>query len=252
MTSIAVTGKGGTGKTVISAMLIKFLSESKKVLAIDADPASSLPLALGVKIKRTIGDIREEIAAPSRIPFYESVPIDMMLDQKIGEILVKTPTFSLLAMGRSEGPGCYCLINDILRHAIDKFSSKFEAIVIDCEAGLEHLSRRTMRNIDVMLIVSDPTVRGIKTAETIKNISNSLEIGFSHIYLVLNKVTDELEFFNEMIEKTGIELIGVVPEDENIHRHDLIGRPITDLPDDSPSVIAVRKIFNRLLDAKIL
>ncbi|MHC1569673.1 MAG: ATP-binding protein, partial [Candidatus Syntropharchaeales archaeon] len=178
---IAITGKGGTGKTVVSTLFVRFLSEQDVPLAIDADPASSLPAALGIEVNRTIGDLREEIAQPSAIPFDQSMPTDMMLERKIGELLVNTPDFSILTMGRSEGPGCYCLINDILRHAIDRFSKRFATVVIDCEAGLEHLSRRTMRDVDTLIVVSDPTMRGIKTAGVIREISDKLEISFGKI-----------------------------------------------------------------------
>ncbi len=244
---IAITGKGGTGKTVISTLFVRFLSEGDAPLAIDADPASSLPAALGIDANRTIGDLREEIAQPSAIPFDQSTPTDMMLERKIGELLVHTPDFSILTMGRSEGPGCYCLINDILRHAIDRFSKRFPTVVIDCEAGLEHLSRRTMRDVDTLVVVSDPTMRGIKTAGVIREISDKLDISFGKIYLILNKADDEERaFFEDKIKEVGVELIGVVPQDANVKEFDKIGKPLIDLPDDSPAVVAVKDILKRL------
>ncbi|MHC1573221.1 MAG: ATP-binding protein [Candidatus Syntropharchaeales archaeon] len=244
---IAITGKGGTGKTVVSTLFVRFLSEQDVPLAIDADPASSLPAALGIEVNRTIGDLREEIAQPSAIPFDQSMPTDMMLERKIGELLVNTPDFSILTMGRSEGPGCYCLINDILRHAIDRFSKRFATVVIDCEAGLEHLSRRTMRDVDTLIVVSDPTMRGIKTAGVIREISDKLEISFGKIYLILNKADDEERaFFEDKIKEVGVELIGVVPQDANVKAFDKIGKPLIYLPDDSPAVVAVRDIVERL------
>jgi CO dehydrogenase maturation factor len=244
---IAITGKGGTGKTVISTLFVRFLSEGNAPLAIDADPASSLPAALGIDVTRTIGDLREEIAKPSAIPFDKSMPTDMLLERKIGELLVNTPDFSILTMGRSEGPGCYCLINDILRHAIDRFSKRFKTVVIDCEAGLEHLSRRTMRDVDTLIVVSDPTMRGIKTAGVIQEISDKLEISFGKIYLILNKADDEERaFFEDKIKEVGVELIGVVPQDANVKTFDKVGKPLIDLPDNSPAVIAVKDILKRL------
>jgi CO dehydrogenase maturation factor len=250
-TIIAVAGKGGTGKTVIASLLLKFLAENGKgrVLAIDADPATSLPSALGVNITKTIGDIREEIAAPSRVFFSESMPTDMLIEYKIEEIMVTTPRFSVLAMGRSEGPGCYCLINDMLRHFIDKLSSRFSTIVIDCEAGLEHLSRRTTRDVDTMLVVSDPTKRSIDTAVSIKNLADKLEINVRQICLVLNKVTEDeavMAALAEMVTKSGLSLIGSVPEDEHIKEYDLVGKPIIELPEDSKAVIAVKEIFDKV------
>lgn len=251
---IAVAGKGGTGKTVIASLILKFLAENGegRVLAIDADPATSLPSTLGVKVKKTIGDIREEIASPSQVFFSEQMPTDMLIEYKIEEIMVNTPRFSVLAMGRSEGPGCYCLINDMLRHFIDKLSARFSTILIDCEAGLEHLSRRTTRDVDTMLVVSDPTKRGIDTALAMKNLAEKLQINFRHIYLVLNKVTEDEAVKNAlpaMVKDSGLTLIGTVPEDANIRAYDLVGMPIIELPEDSKAVVAVKEIFEKVCGA---
>jgi CO dehydrogenase maturation factor len=248
---IAVAGKGGTGKTIIASLLLKLLTENGRgrVLAIDADPATSLPSALGVKIRKTIGDVREEIASPSQVFFSETMPTDMLIEYTLDEILVHTPRFSVLAMGRSEGPGCYCLINDMLRHFIDKLSSRFSTVLIDCEAGLEHLSRRTTRDVDTLLVVSDPTKRGIETANAIKNLAEKLQINVHQIYLVVNRVTEDEDVKNtlpRMIVDSGLTLIGTVPEDEQIRAYDLVGKPIIDLPDDSEAVVAVKEIFKRI------
>jgi len=250
---IAVAGKGGTGKTVIASLILKFLAEygAERALAIDADPATCLPSTLGVKVDKTIGDVREEIASPSQVFFSEDMPTDMLIEYKIDEIIVNTPQFSVLAMGRSEGIGCYCLINDMLRHFIDKLSARFTTIVIDCEAGLEHLSRRTTRDVDTMLVVSDPTKRGIDTALAIKNLAEELHIHFRHIYLVLNKVTEDEAVkaaLLDMVKDSGLTLIGTVPEDENIRAYDLIGTPIIELPDDSNAVVAAKAIFEKIID----
>jgi CO dehydrogenase maturation factor len=250
---IAVAGKGGTGKTVIASLILKFLAEYdfERALAIDADPATCLPSTLGVTVNKTIGDVREEIASPSQVFFSEDMPTDMLIEYKIDEIIVNTPRFSVLAMGRSEGIGCYCLINDMLRHFIDKLSARFTTIVIDCEAGLEHLSRRTTRDVDTMLVVSDPTKRGIDTALAIKNLAEKLHIHFQHIYLVLNKVTEDEAVRTAllaMVKDSGLTLIGTVPEDENIRAYDLIGTPITALPEDSKAVVAVKAIFDKIKD----
>ena len=250
---IAVAGKGGTGKTVIASLILKFLAEygAERALAIDADPATCLPSTLGVKVNKTIGDVREEIASPSQVFFSEDMPTDMLIEYKIDDIIVNTPRFSLLAMGRSEGIGCYCLINDMLRHFIDTLSARFTTIVIDCEAGLEHLSRRTTRDVDTMLVVSDPTKRGIDTALAIKNLAEKLHIHFQHIYLVLNKVTEDevvKTALLDMVKDSGLTLIGTVPEDENIRAYDLIGTPIIALPDDSKAVVAAKAIFEEIME----
>lgn len=250
-TIIAVAGKGGTGKTVIASLLLKFLTENGKgrVLAIDADPATCLPSTLGVTVQKTIGDVREEIASPSQVFFSEDMPTDMLIEYKIEDIMVNTPLFSILAMGHSEGPGCYCLINDMLRHFIDKLASRFSTILIDCEAGLEHLSRRTTRDVDTLLVVSDPTKRGIDTASAIKNLAEKLQINVRQIYLVVNKVTEDEDVrraLPELVKNSGLKLIGTVPEDENIRAYDLVGKPIVDLPMDSKAVVAVKEIFEKV------
>ncbi len=251
-TIIAVAGKGGTGKTVIASLLLKFLTENEqqgRVLAIDADPATCLPSTVGVTVEKTIGDVREEIASPSQVFFSEDMPTDMLLEYKIEEILVNAPRFSVLAMGHSEGPGCYCLINDMLRHFIDKLSSRYSTILIDCEAGLEHLSRRTTRDVDTLLVVSDPTKRGIDTAASIKQLAEKLRINIRRIYLVVNKVTEDEDVqrvLPELIKESGLELVGTVPEDENIRAYDLVGKPILELPEDSKAVVAVKGIFERV------
>jgi len=245
---IAISGKGGTGKTVMSTIIIKHLKEEDaKILAIDADPATSLPPALGVTTKKTIGDIREMLVkGPGRAPAPD-LPMDMMLENQIKETLAEIPKVSLLAIGRPEGPGCYCLVNDILRHAIEKFSSYYDVTIIDCEAGLEHLSRRTTRSVDTMLIVTDATHRGINTAKLIKELANSLEIKFDKICVILNRASEkQAEMFRESASKYGIELAGIVPDDKNITDYDLEGRPLIDLPDDSPAVIAVKEILKKL------
>lgn len=250
---IAVAGKGGTGKTVIASLILKFLTENGagQVLAIDADPASNLPSTLGVRVNKTLGDVREEIATPGGVFFSEDMPTDMLLEYKIEEIMRNTPRFSVLVMGRSEGPGCYCLINDMLRHFIDKLSARFATILIDCEAGLEHLSRRTTRDVDTMLVVSDPTKRGIDTASAIKEIAEKLHINFGRIYLVLNKVTDdeaEKTVLSGLVKDSGLTLLGSVPEDENVRAYDLVGKPIIALPEDSKAVVAVKRIFDRICE----
>jgi len=247
-TVIALSGKGGTGKTVMSSIIIKHLIKKKlKILAIDADPATTLPPALGVTLDKTIGDIRENLVrGPGRGPATD-VPVSMMLEYQIRDILAEIPCVSVLAIGRPEGPGCYCLVNDILRHAIEKFAHHYDITVIDCEAGLEHLSRRTTRNVDNMIIVTDATYRGLNTAKLIKEIAQSLEITFDNIYVILNRASEEQsETFAKSAKKHNIIIAGIVPDDKNITEFDQIGKPLIQLPDDSPAVLAVGKIIEKL------
>jgi len=243
--TIAVSGKGGTGKTVISALMVKLLSENNDVrlLAIDADPATSLPYALGVEFSRTVGDIREKTFVDSKNPnaAVGNVPLDMLLENEMRGVMVSMPEFSLLVMGRPEGPGCYCLINNMLRYILDKVSRKFDITIIDCEAGLEHLSRRTIRNVDLLFMVTDPTWRGMNTAKSIKALSSSLDIVVGKTCLVVNKVTDEdRALYGEMKD-----VCGIVPLDPNVTKYDRDGKPITSLPDDSPVVLAVADILKK-------
>ena len=190
---IAVSGKGGTGKTMFSASLIRILaSTGADVLAIDADPDSNLPEALGVSVDRTVGDVREQLkrdTAEGRIP--PSANKWDMLDYRVMESIVETEDFDVLVMGRPEGSGCYCAVNTMLRKIIENIASNYDYIVIDTEAGLEHLRRRTTQNVDVMIVVTDPSKRGVLTARRILELSEQLEIRFREIFLVLNRVRDE-------------------------------------------------------------
>ena len=246
---IAVSGKGGTGKTLVSSLLIKSLSNSKKdILAIDADPDSNLPEALGVDVHKTVGDVREELKEDTA---KGNIPKGMnkwdILDYKIMESIIETPNFDLLVMGRPEGSGCYCAVNNMLRRIIDNLSSYYDMIIIDTEAGLEHLSRRTTQNVDVMLVVTDKSKRGMLTAQRIGQLADELEIKFQELYLVLNRVNTENE--EEILKKakeTGLEMAGVIYEDDKVTQYDIEGRPLVELPDESNTVKAVSGILSRI------
>lgn len=246
---IAVSGKGGTGKTLISSLLIKYLTGSNKdILAIDADPDSNLPEALGIEVKRTVGDVREELkkdTAAGNIP-QESNKWDI-LDYKIMGSVIETPEFDLLVMGRPEGSGCYCAVNNMLRKIIETLSSNYDIIVIDTEAGLEHLSRRTTQNVDIMLVVTDTSKRGILTAQRIGELSKELDISFDESYLIVNRVKPGKE--DEILKKvseTGLNVIGTIYEDEIVSKYDLEGKPLINLPDDSSAGTAISKIIKDL------
>ncbi|MBI5458869.1 AAA family ATPase [Methanobacterium sp.] len=246
---IAVSGKGGTGKTLVSSLLIKALSDTKlDILAIDADPDSNLPEALGVDVHKTVGDVREELkedTAKGRIP--TGMNKWDILDYRVMESIIETPNFDLLVMGRPEGSGCYCAVNNMLRRIIENLSSNYDVIIIDTEAGLEHLSRRTTQNVDVMLVVTDKSKRGILTAQRIGQLADELEIKFQELYLVLNRVNTENE--EEILKKakeTGLEMAGVIYEDDEVTQYDIEGRPLVELPDESNTVKAVSGILSRI------
>jgi len=242
---IAVSGKGGTGKTLVSSLLIKSLIDKDlDILAIDADPDSNLPEALGIEVDRTVGDIREELkkdTAEGNIP--PEVNKWDILDYKIMESIIETPEFDLLVMGRPEGSGCYCAVNNILRKIIERLSSNYDIIVIDTEAGLEHLSRRTTQNVDLMLVVTDPSKRGILTAQRIEELSEDLEITFKKQYLILNRVkTGNEDELLEEVNKIGLKIVGIIHEDELIESYDREGTPLINLPDDSQAFTSILKI----------
>ncbi|MDR2967617.1 MAG: AAA family ATPase [Methanobacteriaceae archaeon] len=248
---IAVSGKGGTGKTLVSSILVKLLSKTgKDLLVIDADPDSNMPETLGVDVEKTVGDVREDLKKDIN---DGNIPAGMnkwdILDYKIMESIIETRDFDLLMMGRPEGSGCYCAVNNMLRKIIENVSSNYDFIVIDTEAGLEHLSRRTTQSVDTMLVVSDSSRRGLQTASRVGKLAKDLEISFKNLYLILNRVkVDNKEELIEKAKKTGIELVGVIPDDKTIAEFDLKGRPLMELSDDSKPVIAVKKILDKIVD----
>jgi CO dehydrogenase maturation factor len=238
--TIAVAGKGGTGKTTISALVIDYLIKNKKgsVLAIDADPSTNLNLALGVPLYDTVGDVREETATTvSGGAAMAGMNKWDYLDFRIQESLVERPGFDLLAMGRPEGPGCYCAANNILRTSVDRLSDSYDYVVIDNEAGLEHLSRRTTRDVDLLLIVSDPTLRGIVAAGRVAELVDELKTDVGKIYLVVNRVNDDglPQPLLKAIEEHKLTLAGLIPADPAVNALDAVGEPIVKLAADAPS-----------------
>jgi CO dehydrogenase maturation factor len=246
--TIAVAGKGGTGKTTISALIIDHLVKDKRgsVLAIDADPSTNLNLALGVPLYDTVGDVREETAtAVGGGRALGGMSKWDYLDLRINEALVEEPGFDLLAMGRPEGPGCYCAANNILRTSVDRLSDAYDYVVIDNEAGLEHLSRRTTRDVDLLLVVSDPTLRGIVAAGRVAEVIDELKTTVSAIYLVVNRVNgDKLpDPLLHAIEEQRLKLAGLIPADPAVNELDAQGQPIVKLPADAPSRRALEAIL---------
>ncbi|MBB6066727.1 AAA family ATPase [Methanococcus maripaludis] len=247
---IAVTGKGGVGKTLLSSLIIRNLAKSgKNILAIDADPDSNLPEALGVDVTKTVGDAREELKKEVRSG-NTSPEMDMWnsLDYKIMESIIETPEFDLLVMGRPEGSGCYCAVNNMLRKIIETVSSNYDIVVIDTEAGLEHLSRRTTQNVDTLLVVTDSSKRGILTASRIKELAKELDISFKNLYLVLNRIKPENEEnVLETVKDFDLDIIGIIYDDELTASYDMEGKPLFELPDDSETVNSVSKIVEKIL-----
>lgn len=252
--TIAMAGKGGTGKTTLAAMILKYLRQrgGGAVLAIDADPSANLNDAVGVELEATIGDVREETAAKVGAG---AMPAGMAkrdyLEYRINEALVEGQGIDLIAMGRPEGAGCYCAANHVLRECVDRIAGSYRYVVIDNEAGLEHLSRRTTRDVDYLLVVSDPTVRGLVAAGRIAGLVEELRTRVGKVCLVVNRVQGELnpELVDE-IRKQRLDLAGTVPADPGVAAFDGEGRPLIQLPEDSGVYLAIRGILDRLLDGR--
>lgn len=216
-----------------------------KILLIDGDPAMGLPTVLGVEVRKTIGEAREAIINAARTSQKQGgVQIANMLDFLILDALAEMEGFSLLVMGRTETLGCFCPVNDLLRKAIEALSKSFDIVLIDCEAGLEQINRKVVRTVDELIIVTDATLRGVQTAALINKTTHDHNmLPYGEIGLVLNKARGEEAPIIQAAEKIGLKILGSIPEDENIAKYDLIGKPITDLPGSSPGLIATRKVL---------
>jgi len=241
---LAVAGKGGTGKTTLAALFVRYLAKKagRGILAVDADPNSNLHEALGLEVNQTIADLLEDIKSPRPLP--AGMTKTQYIQYKLQSVLVETDKVDLLSMGTPEGPGCYCYPNDLLRGHMADLARAYNYLVLDNEAGLEHLSRRVAQDIDYMVVTSDATARGIRSAGRVGELVQNLKTKVAALGLVVTKVRGEgeMETLAPEIERTGLEVIGTVPHDEEIARYDLEGRPLVDLPDDDPAVRAVAGI----------
>lgn len=249
--TIAFAGKGGTGKTSIAGLTIKFLLSKRNgpVLAVDADSNACLNEALGVKIHTTIGKLREESLQAVRGGGDRpgGMSMEQLFDYQVQQSIIEAKGFDLMVMGRPEGPGCYCAANNIIRKYTDVLSDKYPYVVIDNEAGMEHLSRRTTHKVDLLIIVSDPTFKGILTAKRINELVDELNLDVDRRVLIINRVIgQEGEELKKMAEGFGINVAGLIPQDEMIFRFDLEGKPVFELPEDAVSVQTVFTILQSL------
>jgi CO dehydrogenase maturation factor len=258
-TTIALAGKGGVGKTTIAALIIKYLVRRQKgaVLAIDADPSSNLNMALGLDLEWTVGDIREDLLAQVKGTLAQGgaamgtlpggVTKRDYLDYQIRSSLSEGDYFDLIAMGRSEGSGCYCAVNHNLREVIDAIGKNYRFVVIDNEAGMEHLSRRTTRDVQHLFVVSDPTLRGLVAAERIASFRKDLDIRIENAYLVINRLAGEMPApMQDRIDEMDIPLGGTIPSNQDLMEAEFSGKPVVDLGDDSPVYRAVADMLDRL------
>jgi len=249
-TSIALCGKGGVGKTALSTLLVHGLrSTGKRILAVDADPAMGMTLALGAGRPKTLGQIREQVIQVARKKdSHETKKVADMVDYYLLESLVEKDGYSLLAMGRTEVLGCYCPVNTLLRQAVEKLSASFDLIVVDAEAGLEQVNRKVLRKVDNLVVVSDPSARGFHTAGTMKELVESQpELRPDRIGLVVNRCPAEwARNWDEIAGEHGLELLGAIPEDERLRSMDQEGESLLGLPPDSDAMCGVRSVLIRL------
>ncbi|MDP3061981.1 MAG: AAA family ATPase [Chloroflexota bacterium] len=243
--TIAVAGKGGTGKTTIAALLAKFLATKGTVLAVDADPSVNLHMALGLPEPETVGSIREELLKAGGS--VSGMSRHDYIELRAREAMVESEGLDLLAMGRPEGPGCYCPANYVLRLFLDRLTEAYDYVVIDNEAGMEHISRQTSRDIHTMLLVSDPTVRGITAAGRAQALLKELGNRVSQTFLVINRVSGELSReIQEAIAAQELKLLALAPADPAVGELDAHGKPVTEIPPDSPLRAAVLDIARKL------
>lgn len=249
--TIAISGKGGTGKTTISALITRNLIEKGKtpILVIDADPNSNLYYVLGIEKGETIGKVREDLlreVKSGKVP--AGISKETVFELRFSSSILESKGFDLLTMGRPEGPGCYCYANLVLRRYIDELSKNYKFVIMDNEAGMEHLSRRTTQNIDDLLIISDSTPMGIITAGRIRDLVDELELRVDNIYLIINRSNPEInENLIELIKEKNLNLLGIIPEDESLIEYSLNEKSILELPTDSLSFLAVNAIMEKLL-----
>jgi CO dehydrogenase maturation factor len=240
MKTIAVAGKGGTGKTTLCGILINYLCEHKltPVLAVDADANDNLNEVLGVEVEKTLGEIREVVARAEKdddSPIPTGMSKQDYMEYQLQNALAEGDDFDMLVMGRTQGKGCYCYVNGLLTTVMSKITKPYRYIVVDNEAGMEHISRGTLPSIDTLLLVSDASRRGIQATGRIKDLAEELKLNPSMVKLIVNRApstTLDPGILDE-IDKQGLDLLGVVPHDDLIYQYDCEGKPTSKLPKDS-------------------
>ena len=251
--TIALAGKGGVGKTTICGMLVEYLCQKKNgpVLAVDADANSNLNEVLGVEVEETLGDIREDIAQ-AEMASVSPIPKGMTkadyAEMRFGDALVEADNYDLLVMGRTQGKGCYCFVNGLLTTQVAKYAKNYRYIVVDNEAGLEHLSRGVLPKVDTIILVSDCSRRGVQAAGRLSDMIQDLKLGSSEVGLIINRAPGGQisDVIRQEIDKYGMRLLGVVPHDDTVYEYDSQGKPSVTVPGESPVKKAVHAIFDQL------
>ncbi len=245
--TIAVAGKGGVGKTTTCGMLIDYLCKKKNgpVLVVDADANSNLNEVLGVEVETSLGAIREEMA---QAEMKGTIPAGMTkadyADFKFNSAIVEEDDFDMLVMGRTQGKGCYCYVNGVLKTQVDKYAKNYSYIVMDNEAGLEHVARGTLPHVDTMLLISDCSRRGVQAVARIAEMVQEMNLNPGKMGLIINRAPNGVldAGVKEEIEKHGLTLFGVLPHDDAVYRCDCEGEPSSKLPDNDPMKLALKGI----------
>lgn len=251
--TIAVAGKGGVGKTTLCGLLIQYLCEQGKrpVLAVDADANSNLNEVLGVEVDMTLGDIREEVAkaeSSGKNPIPASMSKADYMDYMFNRCLIEDDDFDMLVMGRTQGKGCYCFVNGLLQTQLQKLTPNYPYVVVDNEAGMEHMSRGILPKVDMLLLVSDCSRRGVQAVGRIAELARELELNPKTVGLIVNRAPEGKlnQGTMEEIEKQGLKLLGVVPHSAEVYEYDCEGKPTVQLPCDSPVKQALHGIIDKL------
>ena len=250
---IAVAGKGGVGKTTLCGMLIQYLCEKGKgpILAVDADANSNLNEVLGVEVETTLGDVREEIAR-AELTSENPIPAGMSkadyAERRFEDALVEDDDFDLLVMGRTQGKGCYCFVNGLLQTQLQKLTPNYPYVVVDNEAGMEHISRGILPKVNILLLVSDCSRRGVQAVGRIAALAKECGLNPDTVGLIINRAPDGKvnEGTMEEVRNQGLELIGVVPHSTEVYEYDCEGKPTVELPADSPVKLALHDIIDKL------
>ncbi len=245
--SISLAGKGGVGKTTVAGLLIKYLISKGKVpiLAVDADSNANLNEVLGLEVLDTLGNAREEMKK-GVVP--NGMTKDVFMSMKLEQSVVEADGYDLVVMGQPEGSGCYCAANTLLTGFLERLIDNYPIIVMDNEAGMEHISRLTTKNVDLLLIVTDTSRRGLQTAVRINELAKNLNIGVGESRLIVNRAKEELpEVFLDIINKEAPDLAGTIPDDSAVYEYDLKGVPTIQIPDDNKAVSAAFKIFESII-----
>ena len=252
MATIAVAGKGGTGKTTIATLAVRYLLSKGEtpVLVVDADPNSNMGQTLGIEVPLTVGSLRERGFAGERdIP--GGMTKDQYVEYKMSEALAEGDGFDLLTMGRPEGAGCYCFANNLIRRFMDALAGDYLHTIMDNEAGLEHLSRRTTRTTDVLLVVSDAGMRGLTAARRVIDLADEMKLDVGEKMFVLNRARPEsAAALAAEIERLGLPLVATLAEDPGLFDLEVAGRPLLDLPDDAPCVDGTTPLFDKIFAAR--